>query len=40
MGGAIGSLLLYIISIQYGLIIAFLILSISFFFLNYALKVK
>ncbi|MGC9133464.1 MAG: hypothetical protein ACP5GJ_03645 [Nanopusillaceae archaeon] len=40
IGGAIGSLLLYIISLQYGLIISFLILSISIFFLNYTLKVK
>ena len=38
MGGAIGALLLYIISIQYGLFLAFIILGISLFFLNHVLK--
>jgi len=38
LGGAIGSLLLYYISVQYGLFLSFIILGISFFFLNYVLK--
>jgi len=38
MGGAIGALLLYTISVQYGLFLAFIILGISFFFLNHVLK--
>ncbi|BFI73056.1 hypothetical protein YN1_0430 [Nanoarchaeota archaeon] len=38
IGGAIGSLLLYIVPVSYGLILSFLILSISTFFFNYALK--
>jgi len=38
LGGAIGSLLLYYISVQYGLFLSFIILGISFFFLNYILK--
>jgi len=38
LGGAIGSLLLYYISVQYGLFFSFIILGISFFFLNYVLK--
>jgi len=38
IGGAIGALLLYILSVQYGLFLAFIILGISFFFLNNALK--
>ncbi|MFP3167086.1 MAG: hypothetical protein RXQ68_01525 [Candidatus Nanopusillus sp.] len=38
LGGTIGSLLLYYISVQYGLFLSFIILGISFFFLNYVLK--
>ncbi|MCG2868824.1 MAG: hypothetical protein L7H07_02005 [Candidatus Nanopusillus sp.] len=38
LGGAIGSLLLYYISVQYGLFLSFIILGISFLFLNYVLK--
>jgi hypothetical protein len=38
IGGAIGALLLYTISVQYGLFLAFIILGISFFFLNHVLK--
>jgi hypothetical protein len=38
LGGTIGSLLLYYISVQYGLFLSFIILGISFFFLNYILK--
>jgi len=38
LGGAIGSLLLYYISVQYGLFLSFIILGISFFFLNHVLK--
>jgi hypothetical protein len=38
LGGTIGALLLYYISVQYGLFLALIILGISFFFLNYVLK--
>ena len=38
IGGAIGALLLSTISVQYGLFLAFIILGISFFFLNHVLK--
>jgi len=38
LGGTIGSLLLYYISVQYGLFLSFIILGISFFFLNHVLK--